>query len=136
MNHLRREIGWPDEMQARLMMIEEVHRLGSKKAFCNAVGISYRYYYLIMEWIRSPVHPKIMNYFGWDAVYMTAEDLAELKPSNKRGRPLGSRTTEPKTIVGQREYWRQKQAESRLRRRKGSMVHYTKRNDARKRERR
>lgn len=129
-NSLRQEVGWPDEMQARMIMIDEVHRLGSKKAFCAAVGISYRYYFLIMEWIRSPVHSKILGYFGWEAVYACAEDLAEPKEHKKAGRPLGSLKVEPKSIEEQRAYWRQKQLESRQRRRKGSMVHYTRRRDS------
>lgn len=111
-NFVQRKIGWPDEMQARLMIIDACKRVGGRAAFCRQIGLSRRYFNLIMEWKRSPAHPKILSHFEWGAVYMTPEDLLELTP--RRGRP---RSQVPEHTEGQRAYWRQKQAESRLRRR-------------------
>lgn len=115
------EVGYPDEMQAREKILDACRELGSKNRFCDRVGISRRYLNLIMEWLRPPTHYKIMDYFGWRAIYATLEDLNDGRFERRRNieRPLGRPRSErhPKTQQEQREYWRVKQRESRMRRR-------------------
>lgn len=114
-------VGYPDQMQAREAMIDEFHKLGSKAAFCEKIGLSRRYVNLIMEWKRAPTHWKILQYFGWTAVYAVAEDLIEPSLKQKPGRkPLSvSEGIERRLAIDpekRRAYWRQKQREFRERR--------------------
>lgn len=74
---VRKEAGWPDEMQARFMILDAVQAYGSQAAFCDQIGISRRYLGLILEWKRPPTHRALLKFFGWQAVYMTLEDLLE-----------------------------------------------------------
>lgn len=122
-------VGYPDQMQAREAMILEFHRLGSKARFCETVGLSQRYVNLIMEWKRAPTHWKLLQYFGWDAVYAVPEDLMKDDPllPPKRGRPPLSFEEKLKRLENQsdeqrRAYWRQKQKESRERRRNAEVM--------------
>lgn len=89
---VKQEVGYPDEMQAREMIIAACKELGTRAAFCEKVGLSKRYVNLIMEWLRPPTHWKLMAYFGWAEVYAVPEDLIESQlfppvPRKKKGRP-------------------------------------------------
>lgn len=125
-------VGYPDEMQARQLMIEEMYRLGTWKEFAAKVGLSRRYLNLIMEWQRPPTHWKLLQYFNWNEVFACAEDLIELEPppSRRRGRPplsilekIDRQLAKEINFQEQRAYWRQKQRESRERRKLLQQVH-------------
>jgi hypothetical protein len=62
--------GYPNEMEARFKIIDECERLGSKRKLCELIGLSDSYLSLVLSWKRRSVHPKIMRYFGWTAIYV------------------------------------------------------------------
>lgn len=78
-------VGWPDEMQARAMLLAEFRKLeGGRAEFCRRTRLSRRYLNLIMEWKRTAAHDRVRGYFGWKAVYVPIEDLDEAKERHQR----------------------------------------------------